>query len=80
MIKIIKISDSAPYKIFLEHFNQANKANQNPINAISISSFDRDKDEVVSRFVNLKYIEEEKWIFFSNYNSPKAIQLSLIHI
>ena len=74
MIKIIKISDSAPYKIFLEHFNQANKANQNPINAISISSFDRDKDEVVSRFVNLKYIEEEKWIFFSNYNSPKAIQ------
>ena len=25
-----------------------------------------------SRFVNLKYIEGEEWIFFSNYNSPKA--------
>ena len=29
---------------------------------------------VDSRFVNLKYVRENEWIFFSNYNSIKAMQ------
>ena len=27
-----------------------------------------------SRFVNLKYVINDEWIFFSNYNSPKSKQ------
>ena len=30
--------------------------------------------EVEARYVNLKYIANNEWIFFSNYNSPKAQQ------
>ena len=30
-------------------------------------------NEVDSRYVNLKYIKDSEWIFFSNYNSPKSI-------
>ena len=32
--------------------------------------------EVEARYVNLKYITNNEWIFFSNYNSPKAQQFS----
>ena len=31
-----------------------------------------EKSEVDSRYVNLKFIECKKFIFFSNYNSPKS--------
>ena len=30
--------------------------------------------EVEARYVNLKYIDNNEWIFFSNYLSPKANQ------
>ncbi|MDA9143778.1 pyridoxamine 5'-phosphate oxidase family protein, partial [Gammaproteobacteria bacterium] len=40
--------------------------------AISISSFNKQTNEVDSRYVNLKFINNNEFIFFSNYNSPKA--------
>ena len=44
----------------------------NSIEAISISSFNKNLNEVDSRYVNLKFISNDEFIFFSNYDSPKA--------
>ena len=62
MIKFINYNQSAPYLIFKEKYTQALNANQN-IEAISISSFNKVNDEVDSRYVNLKYIDIDKFIF-----------------
>ena len=74
MVKFINLSTSEPYNLFTHFYNDALNSNQKAINAIVISSFDQDSNEVDSRFVNLKYINNEDWIFFSNYSSPKAKQ------
>ena len=74
MINIDKISNKKHYKIFKEFYRLALENNQDIIEAISISSFDKSSQEVESRFVNLKYIIDEEWIFFSNYLSPKSKQ------
>jgi pyridoxamine 5'-phosphate oxidase len=73
MIKIINLNESSPYLIFKEKYIQALNTNQKNIEAISISSFNKTNDEVDSRYVNLKYIDGDKFIFFSNYNSPKSV-------
>ena len=72
MFKIHNINKSQPYRVFLELFESAINENQTAIDAIAISSLDKNNLEVESRFVNLKYIIDEDWIFFSNYNSPKS--------
>ena len=46
--------------------------NQKNIDVISVSSLNKSNNEVESRFVNLKYIKKNEWIFFSNYNSNKG--------
>jgi len=74
MIKISKIGLQEPYKIFNRLYLAAQTAGQKSIEAVSISSFDPAKCEVESRYVNLKYIIGNEWIFFSNYLSPKAMQ------
>ena len=74
MIKIIDINNSKPYKIFTEFYNRALEKDEKHIEAINISSLNKPKNEVDSRYVNLKYIKNDEWIFFSNYNSPKSIQ------
>lgn len=72
MINFINISNSIPYKKFNIFYNKAREAGQLNIEAICISSYNLDQNEVESRYVNLKYIKENKWIFFSNFNSKKA--------
>lgn len=72
MIKFNKISQEKPYLLFKDKYNQALNANQDNIEAILISSYDKKINEVDSRYVNLKLIDENKFIFFTNYNSPKA--------
>ena len=72
MIKFLNISQEEPYLIFKSKYDDAINANQKNIEAISIASFDREKNEVNSRFVNLKFIDCDRFIFFSNYNSPKS--------
>ena len=74
MIEISKINKKKPYDSFIEFYNTALKNNQSNIEAIAISSFDNKKNIVDSRFVNLKYIIDENWHFFSNYKSSKASQ------
>ena len=46
--------------------------NQNQIERILIASFNTDLKEVNARYVNLKYVIKDEWIFFSNYESVKA--------
>ena len=72
MIVFKDLPDVEPYQQFQKDYFDAEEANQPLIHAIAISSFNKTLNEVESRFVNLKYIEGEEWIFFSNYNSPKA--------
>ena len=72
MIVVKDLNNSEPYKIFKKFFESATSINQNNIEVICISSWDNNTNEVESRFVNLKYIINEDWIFFSNYSSKKA--------
>ena len=71
MIEIINLNQETPYLIFKEKYDNALSANQRNIEAISVSSFNRNKNEVDSRFVNLKIIENDEFIFFSNYTKLK---------
>ena len=61
MIEIINISNDRPYKIFKNFYDSALQAKQKSIEAISIASFNLNSNEVESRFVNLKYINEFFW-------------------
>ena len=72
MIQFININQDTPYLLFKTKYDEAINAEQKSIEAISISSFNTKKHEVDSRFVNLKIIRDDEFIFFSNYKSPKA--------
>ena len=72
MIKFNKISQEIPYVLFKTKYDEALSANQDNIEAILISSYNKTIDEVDSRYVNLKLVDENKFIFFTNYNSPKS--------
>jgi len=72
MIELTEISKERPYLIFEQFYELALKKSQKNIDAICISSFSKKLNEVSARFVNLKIIKDNEFIFFSNYNSPKA--------
>ncbi len=72
MIKFKNLSEQLPYKMFFEAYNDAIKSDQKNVEAIVISSYDALKNQVDSRFVNIKFIEKDEFVFFSNYNSPKS--------
>jgi len=72
MITINNLSHESPYQVFKEKYDAAINANQKNIEAICISSYSRNKKEVNSRYVNLKFLDSKEFIFFSNYNSNKA--------
>jgi len=73
MIEFKNPCKEAPYIILKEKYNEAADLRQENIEAIAISSYNDQKKEVDSRFVNLKFIDDKEFIFFSNYNSPKSI-------
>ncbi len=72
MIKFNNICQEPPYKRFKQYYDEATNSGQINIEAISISSFNTDLNEVDSRYVNLKFIENNEFIFFTNYDSPKS--------
>jgi len=74
MIDLINIASDIPHNKFLDLYNRALDEKQRGIEVVAISSYDKSSNEVESRFVNLKYISGNQWIFFSNYLSPKAMQ------
>ena len=73
MIKFKNLNQEMPYQLFNEKYDEALDAEQTSIEAISISSFNKELNEVDSRYVNLKFINNDEFIFFSNYNSPKGL-------
>jgi pyridoxamine 5'-phosphate oxidase len=74
MIKFLNLSSEKPYLQFKSAYQEASDNGQKGIEAISVSSFNKAINEVEARYVNLKYIDNNEWIFFSNYLSPKASQ------
>ena len=72
MIKFNNLNQDIPYLLFKEKYDEAVDAGQKGIEAISISSYNKKINEVDSRYVNLKFINNDEFIFFSNYDSPKA--------
>ena len=72
MIQFKNLSQEEPYLLFKTKYDEAYSAGQKVIEAISISTFENKTNEVDSRFVNLKFVSENEFIFFSNYKSPKA--------
>ena len=72
MIDIDRISQDAPFRILAKKYNDAIESSQKNINAIVISSYNLNKSQVDSRYVNLKFIIDDRFIFFSNYDSPKS--------
>ena len=72
MIQFNNLNLEIPYQLLKKKYDEALNADQKGIEAISISSFNKEINEVDSRFVNLKFINNDEFIFFSNYNSPKA--------
>lgn len=74
MITFIELDNSQPYKYFAKKYKKALDSGQKNIEAICISSYDKITNQIDSRFVNLKYITKNEWIFFTNYQSPKSKQ------
>jgi len=72
MIKFKNLNKEIPYQFFKMKYDEAVDANQKCIEAVSIASYNKKIGVVDSRFVNLKFIKNDEFIFFSNYNSPKA--------
>ena len=72
MIKFINPSPDLPYLRLKQEYNNATNAKQKNIEAVSISSYSKQANEVNSRFVNLKFVDNNQFIFFSNYKSVKS--------
>jgi len=72
MIQFNNLNLEIPYQLLKKKYDEALNADQKGIEAISISSFNKNINEVDSRYVNLKFINNDEFIFFSNYESPKA--------
>ena len=74
MIEFINPLNHEPYLRLKAEYDAALKNGQEHIEAISIASYSKDQEYVDSRYVNLKFIDGDKFIFFTNYNSKKSIQ------
>ena len=74
MIKFLNDSCEKPYIILKQKYLEAVSAKQRLVEAISIASFSSNTSEVDTRFVNLKFVDGNQFIFFTNYKSPKSIQ------
>jgi len=74
MIQFNNLSHEIPYLMLKKKYDDAMNANQKNIEAISISSYSAALNEVNSRFVNLKFVNNKHFIFFSNYRSSKSYE------
>ena len=72
MIQFDNINKEYPYLVFKDKYTESLKAKQKNIEAICISSYSLENKEVHARYVNLKFVKDKEFIFFSNYSSPKS--------
>tara|TARA_B100002051_G_C16734733_1_gene640522 strand:+ start:268 stop:861 length:594 start_codon:yes stop_codon:yes gene_type:complete len=76
MILFNKNIKSEPQKELIKLYHIATKKNQRNIEAASLSTISSD-NKPHCRFINIKYVNENEFIFFSNYNSSKARDINL---
>ena len=76
MIVFNNLNNEKPYQLLKKKYHEALSEGQKNIEAISISSYNSRTQEVDSRYVNLKFVNNDEFIFFTNYNSPKSIAFS----
>lgn len=76
MIQFSNLNQEKPYLLLKMKYDEAYDAGQKNIEAISISSYNKELREVDCRYVNLKFVTNDEFIFFSNYNSLKASAFS----
>ena len=74
MIEFDNLSTSTPYKKFKTFYIKAEEYNQRNIEAACLSTIALDS-KPRSRFINVKYIIDNKFIFFSNFESNKAKEI-----
>lgn len=72
MIKFNNMSQEPPYEVFKNLYKKSLRKNQKNIEAICIASYSKKDKEAHARYVNLKFVNGKEFIFFTNYNSPKA--------
>lgn len=77
MIKFLNNSLEAPFCRFRKCYENALFKEQEAIQAACISSYNTHSNEIDSRYVNIKFLDNTNFIFFSNYNSPKSLDFSL---
>ena len=75
MIQFNNLNQEKPYLLFEEKYNEALNAGQKVIEAISISSFNNQINEVDSRYVNLKFITNDEFIFLVIISLQKHLPL-----
>ena len=66
--------ENNPITFFLQWFEDALKINKNEANACVLSTVDSD-NKPKSRIVLLKYVSQEAFVFFTNYQSQKSIDI-----
>lgn len=76
MITFKNNNNSKPYKELRRIYEKALNLKQKNVEAIHISSYSNSLKEVDSRLVNLKLVDDNKFVFFSNYESAKSKQFS----
>ena len=64
MIQFNNLNKEKPYQLLKKKYDEAFDAGQKGIEAISISSFNKGIGEVDARYVNLKFILNNEFIFF----------------
>lgn len=74
MISFKNNNKSKPFIWIRNLYKKALNSNQQNIEAISIASYNKHLNEVNSRYVNLKIVDDKNFIFFTNYNSPKSLE------
>ena len=65
MIQFNNVNQGIPYQLLKEKYDEAIDANQKVIEAISISSYNKGLNEIDSRYVNLKFIEDDELYFLA---------------
>lgn len=65
------LAKTEPNKMFLKFYDEASSLNQKNIEAVCLSTVSKEL-QPSSRFVNVKYINNDGIVFFTNYHGPKG--------
>ena len=76
MITFKNLSKDIPYVLFKDKYERAESANQQNVEAMCISSYSKTLEEVNARFVNLKFVEDRHFIFFSLLGETALVAVS----